>query len=387
IDTVGAALDSATVVGTIREALEIWQLAGIRFHPAQPGEAPDIMFAWRSTKHPDCPSNLAWDGGVAHSGPVQSGTFVHFNRDLGWSEHGPRGYGLLQSALHEIGHVLGLGHSLDPNAVMHGRYDPSHGALARCDRQGIHSLYGGGEASDGDVSVVSFTSEGKPEILVPLLRGIAPLSRIQLDLLDIDSDGSTELLAWPLERLLEGGLTIYYFGAKGRLRRTVGPIPGMSDPTLTTHCARTTGGRALLVHRLPEQRYMARVFSDRGLPITPWPTGKPLLLQNGQQDIDGDGVFDVSEVKTPLLTKAPGSFVERHPDWVQLCATDLNRDGRDDLLFASPVKNGRQTYRWLLARESGWHPGASFSAEDGRIGDLDGDGEVEGVFRELATER
>ncbi len=43
--------------------------------------------------------------------------------------------------LHENGHVAGLGHSTDINAVMYPSYQTARCALAQDDRNGIAALY------------------------------------------------------------------------------------------------------------------------------------------------------------------------------------------------------------------------------------------------------
>lgn len=49
---------------------------------------------------------------------------------------------LQQVALHEIGHVLGLGHASDPNAVMYPSAGANNQTLDQTDVEGIQSLYG-----------------------------------------------------------------------------------------------------------------------------------------------------------------------------------------------------------------------------------------------------
>ncbi|VDK81575.1 unnamed protein product, partial [Cylicostephanus goldi] len=68
-------------------------------------------------------------GIVAHAFYPRDGR-LHFDADEDWSLNSPTGVNLYQvvsTAVHEIGHVLGLEHSVDPQAVMFSArrpYDP-----------------------------------------------------------------------------------------------------------------------------------------------------------------------------------------------------------------------------------------------------------------------
>lgn len=59
------------------------------------------------------------------------------------------GTDLLQVAAHEIGHVLGLQHSIEPGAVMSPFYTFSYPLqLSEDDKRGIQSLYGSKHSDD-----------------------------------------------------------------------------------------------------------------------------------------------------------------------------------------------------------------------------------------------
>uniref|UniRef100_A0A3B3QPV8 Matrix metallopeptidase 11a n=1 Tax=Paramormyrops kingsleyae TaxID=1676925 RepID=A0A3B3QPV8_9TELE len=68
---------------------------------------------------------------------------IHFDADENWTVRKSSGMDLLNTATHEFGHVLGLHHSMDPEAVMSSFYtfsDPF--TLTEDDKQGIQALYG-----------------------------------------------------------------------------------------------------------------------------------------------------------------------------------------------------------------------------------------------------
>ena len=55
--------------------------------------------------------------------------------------------------IHEIGHLLGLSHSNDPNAIMFPSYSPGRLTLGQDDIEGIQALYGSQEITlEGSVS-------------------------------------------------------------------------------------------------------------------------------------------------------------------------------------------------------------------------------------------
>ena len=49
---------------------------------------------------------------------------------------------LFTVAIHEVGHLLGLGHSQDPSAVMFSRYSSGKEQLTQEDIQAIQTIYG-----------------------------------------------------------------------------------------------------------------------------------------------------------------------------------------------------------------------------------------------------
>ncbi|XP_065879933.1 metalloendoproteinase 5-MMP-like [Euphorbia lathyris] len=83
-------------------------------------------------------------GTLAHASAPTSGK-CHFDSDERWSQNpGPNEVDLESVAVHEIGHLLGLDHSEDRNAIMFAYfgYGITKRELATDDIQGIRALYG-----------------------------------------------------------------------------------------------------------------------------------------------------------------------------------------------------------------------------------------------------
>lgn len=106
----------------------------------------DIEIGFHSGDHGDGNPFDGPQGTLAHASPPTDGK-LHFDGDENWStepEPGPDEIDLESVAVHEIGHLLGLQHSLEPNAVMYAYYDSgvTKRKLQRDDVHGIRALYG-----------------------------------------------------------------------------------------------------------------------------------------------------------------------------------------------------------------------------------------------------
>ncbi|MCP4249819.1 MAG: matrixin family metalloprotease [bacterium] len=140
---VGSAAEADVVIGFGEGAhCDLYQAAG-NGCPAEQGAA-DAAF--------DGPGNV-----LAHcyfppgSGGENAGD-CHFDDAEFWTEGqqpSTTETRLLETAIHELGHGLGLGHSEDPEAMMYPSYDPTSPTLAlnADDITGIQSLYGARDGS------------------------------------------------------------------------------------------------------------------------------------------------------------------------------------------------------------------------------------------------
>ena len=94
--------------------------------------------------HSPCAYRFDGENGVlAHAFFPETGD-VHFDDDENFTDGVSTGKNLFSVALHEIGHLLGLKHSVRSDAIMHGTYKPYNQNMTLTDdeRLGIDVIYG-----------------------------------------------------------------------------------------------------------------------------------------------------------------------------------------------------------------------------------------------------
>lgn len=137
----------------VAQAFAAWEgVANLNFSEVAASQNPDFRIAWRSGDHGDG-SPFDDQGGpqgntLAHAfypptcGGAHAGD-LHFDEAENWTDDpNANGILLLQVAIHEIGHLLGLAHSNDRSAIMFALYAPDRVNLSQDDIQGITALYG-----------------------------------------------------------------------------------------------------------------------------------------------------------------------------------------------------------------------------------------------------
>jgi hypothetical protein len=132
----------------VRNAIKTWDNASLKINFDEISGLADIVIEMGNSNHIGCPI-LFEDDILAHGfypPPIESlGNFagdLHFYNKWAWSINGSTNYDIETSALHEIGHILGLGHSSDSKlSVMYRRYMGIKRTLSPDDIKGLRQLY------------------------------------------------------------------------------------------------------------------------------------------------------------------------------------------------------------------------------------------------------
>ncbi|MEM7261577.1 MAG: matrixin family metalloprotease [Planctomycetota bacterium] len=345
VDPAGAPVAAERFEAAIAEALAIWAGTGVvgfrrmETDEGSAGSTPDITISWRGAREEKGLPFL--HGHLARTGPVGPGAFIHFNRDHRWTLDDGRTPALLPAALHEIGHVLGLGHSSNPDASLYSQYGAKRRSLSPSDLAALHTLYGGGSDGPGDLQIVDFNPVGRPTPRATPLRRVAPPTERGFAVLDLDGDGRDEICTWPRKRDLERGFLVLRLDVEGRATETLGPFPLALDSSLQPHFGYDESGVASVVQVAPNGRYSAAHFTEEKiLPLRRIPRRASLILSTGLADRDGDG-----EIDAPLpAPKLHGWRIES--------STDLDGDGISEWLGSKPGPNESDLREWAWLKGS-----------------------------------
>lgn len=294
------------LLAAVEAAAAVWSESElVQFRVAQEGDVASVTFSWERGQHDGC-APFGIDGSIAHTGPMGDAMFVHLDAGRAWGEDGDS---MFVAALHELGHVLGLGHSMDADSVM--ARDERHATIQSMDWAGIHSLYRRDTILPGSLAIQR-QQDDEQWVSIGMIEGVAPSNITRWSLFDTDGDGADELLVWRVDGMGHDDLMIYVFesspdGSGPRLAATRGPF---------LNAAR--GGEVYLEDLGDGQRFFTisryelragtpllrvRQFSEAGGLIKPSPQavlereafhadfdGHATFRPEG--DLDGDGVLE-----------------------------------------------------------------------------------------------
>ncbi|KAH0973018.1 hypothetical protein GBA52_025174 [Prunus armeniaca] len=131
----------AEATGPVARAFQTWA-ASTHFTFSQSNQNPDLTVSFHRGNHGDGAPFDGPGGTIAHAFAPTNGRF-HYDADERYSVGAVSGaYDLETVALHEIGHLLGLGHSSVQGAIMYPTISPGvTKGLHGDDIQGIKALY------------------------------------------------------------------------------------------------------------------------------------------------------------------------------------------------------------------------------------------------------
>ena len=283
----GAPLGPEIVRETFQRACAAWSEAGpVSFREARADETPVLTVSFGLASHGPCPP-FGIDTSVAHTTTIDGRPAIHVDRDRTWKPDGlreGRDTPLYQTFLHELGHVLGIGHTTDESALM--APDPRTERIEPSDRDALLTLYGGEPAGPDDLRVV------RGDETTAVLHGLRVEGAIGAGCFDTDGDGRDEVLVWRTDREGAGQLTSFRFERDGRVSRTVGPNFGIVDGSARVALGTGPSGERLLILTYPDGTRIARVFGPDGVPVTfegPLPEAYEPPEPRLEADIDGDG--------------------------------------------------------------------------------------------------
>lgn len=140
-------LTASEVKAAVRSAFDLWKAAHppFQFREVSLDDNPIIVIRFVTGSHADGFPFSGGDGDLAHAflpnHPSLRGQ-IHFDDDEIWSITIPTTKkDLVTVAAHEIGHALGLGHSILTEALMFAIYERPHRFLNQEDKDNIRNLY------------------------------------------------------------------------------------------------------------------------------------------------------------------------------------------------------------------------------------------------------
>jgi len=176
-----------SIKGEIEAAMGTWNAVGsnFSFDPVLGSDGlacPSLVKECKGKQFFDQQNDIAWVDlresttlAVTWSGTQSDEADMAFNTDHSWSTDGTAPYDIQTVALHELGHVAGIGHSTEDGAIMLPTYQTIQHTLDDDDKAALLYLYDGGPAYDdgsGGGDPGGDPGSGTPDAIFLGLEGI-----------------------------------------------------------------------------------------------------------------------------------------------------------------------------------------------------------------------
>ncbi len=287
IDHANEPANTEWIEAVFERACKSWSAAGpVSFRPAGETEKPMLEVAWKRANHGPC-RPFGIDTAVAHTTTTDGLLQIHLDLDRTWKRDGFREgleTPLYQTLLHELGHVLGLGHTPDENAIL--ATDPKTERIQRSDRDGLWTLYAEVDPGPNDYAIY------RDDKLTAVLYGLRVEGASEAQFFDADGNGRDELVVWRMDPLGFGQLVAFFFEGTSRPVRTMGPRYGMVDGMARVTLVITETEERLVVLDFPNGKRLAHIFDENGVPVAfkgVLPKFDQIGARRSEGDLDGDG--------------------------------------------------------------------------------------------------
>jgi hypothetical protein len=334
---------------------------------------------------------------------------------------------LAEVATHELGHVLGLGHSADPNATMFAfaHFDGRGAALQSDDIAGINFFYPKAVSTaqiqyadvngDGNADVLNFDVSGGAGVWVSLSTGSdstvpemwlqhGPSTPDQIQYADVDGDGKADALYFDTFR--SNGIWVSLSTGTSFLGAQLWLQHGPSTPEQIQYADVNGDGKADALYFDTSQTGGVLVSLSSGAGFaTPemwaqYPPSTPDQIK--YFDVNGDGKADALHfdaggalrvgISTGSSFTTPSIWLQHGPSTSeQLQYVDVNGDGKVDALYFDTLRSNGV---WVSLSTGTSFLGAQLWLQHGpstpdqiQYADVDGDGRADAVYFDTLRSR